>query len=161
MSGDRLAERSTQLCTFAIGRLALGVDVMKVQEVLLPQQMTRVPLASRAVGGLINLRGQIATAIDLRWQLGLPPRPADQRPMNVVVRTDEGPVSLLVDTIGDIVDARESAFEEPPATIAPQIRKLIHGVYKLDHQLLLLLDADHAARVALDQSSRVPSHPHR
>ncbi len=161
MSGDRAAERSTQLCTFRIGRLVLGVDIMKVQEVLLPQEMTRVPLASRAVGGLINLRGQIATAIDLRWQLGLPPRPTDERPMNVVLRTDDGAVSLLVDTIGDIVDVRESSFEDPPATIAPPIRRLIHGVYKLEHQLLLLLHADQAAWLALDQATRAPSHPHR
>ena len=161
MSGDRAADCSAQLCTFRIGRLLLGVDIMKVQEVLLPQEMTRVPLASRAVGGLINLRGQIATAIDLRWQLGLQPRSTDDRPMNVVVRTEDGAVSLLVDRIGDIVAVRDSAFEDPPATIAPPIKRLIHGVYKLEHQLLLFLDVDRAARVALDPSTPATSHPHR
>src|SRR5215472_3136729 len=91
-----------QLCTFYLDGLLFGVEVHKVQEVIRYQAMTRVPLASQVIGGLINLRGQIVTAIDLRRRLGLAERTAKQLPMNVVVRSDDGAVSFLVDEIGDV-----------------------------------------------------------
>src|SRR5262245_46446739 len=93
--------RSRQFSTFFLDDLYLGVEVLRVQELIRFQEMTRVPLASPVVRGLINLRGQIVTAIDLRRQFGLPTAPADRDPMNVVVRTDDTAVSLLVDEIGD------------------------------------------------------------
>ena len=93
--------------------------MLQVQEVIRYQAMTRVPLAPTVVSGLINLRGQIVTAIDLRRRLGLA-GPADEglHPMNVVVRTDDGAVSLLVDEIGDVVEVTDDAFEPPPETLA-------------------------------------------
>ena len=91
---------SGQFSTFFVADLFFGVDVLRVQEVLRFQQMTHVPQAPGVIEGLINLRGQIVTAIDLRRRLGLPPRSGDQMPMNMVVRTDDGAVSLLVDEIG-------------------------------------------------------------
>jgi purine-binding chemotaxis protein CheW len=101
--------------------------------------MTRVPLAVPAVGGLINLRGQVVTAIALRERLGLPADP-ERTPMNVVVRTNDGAVSLLVDTIGDVIEAHDKDFEPPPETLTGPARHLIHGAYKLDGKLLLALD---------------------
>ncbi|MEO8633761.1 MAG: chemotaxis protein CheW [Gemmatimonadales bacterium] len=133
-----------QFCTFHLGELFFGIEVLQVQEVIRAQAMTRVPLAPRAVRGLINLRGQIVTAIDLRERLGLPPLEGDRAPMNVVVRTDEGAVSLLVDDIGDVLDAAEEDYEDPPGTISPAARELIRGVYKLPGRLLLVLDTDTA-----------------
>jgi purine-binding chemotaxis protein CheW len=133
-----------QFCTFRLGELFLGIEVLQVQEVIRAQNMTRVPLASRSVRGLINLRGQIVTAVDLRERLGLAPRPEDQTPMNVVVRTDEGAVSLLVDEIGDVLETEEDQYEAPPETLAPEARELIRGVYKLPDRLLLVLDTDQA-----------------
>lgn len=76
-----------QFCTFHLDSLFLGIEVLRVQEVIRAQPMTHVPLAPPAVKGLINLRGQIVTAIDLRDRFGLPPLPSEQAPMNVVVRT--------------------------------------------------------------------------
>src|SRR3954469_16736206 len=93
-----------QYCTFYLGAHSFGLDVLKVQEIIRYQEMTRVPLAPPVVRGLINLRGQIVTAIDLRRRLELHDRPADQFPVNVVVYTDDGAVSLLVDEIGDVMD---------------------------------------------------------
>lgn len=116
--------------------------MLQVQEVIRTQQMTRVPLAPRAVRGLINLRGQIVTAIDLRERLGLEPFGGDRHPMNVVVRTDEGAVSLLVDEIGDVLDTEESDYEAPPETLPAAARDLIRGVYKLPGRLLLILDTE-------------------
>lgn len=137
-----------QLCTFYLDGLFFGVEVQGVQEVIRYQQMTRVPRAPREVEGLINLRGQIVTAIDLRRRLGLTDRPADHLPMNVVVRGDDGAVSLLVDQIGEVLDVDERTFERPPETLRGAARDLIQGAYKLQDRLLLVLDTDKAIQVA-------------
>lgn len=138
----------TQFATFFLDGLYFGVEVLCVQEVIRYQALTRVPLAPPVVEGLINLRGQIVTAIDLRRRLGLRPRAVDRLPMNVVVRTVDGAVSLLVDEIGDVVDVRDAAFEPTPATIKGRATDLIAGVYKLNGRLLLTLDV--ARTVTLD-----------
>ena len=131
-----------QFCTFYLDDLFLGVEVLKVQEVLRYQEMTQVPLASSIIRGLINLRGQIVTAIDLRRRLELPERQGEHQPMNVVLRTDEGAVSLLVDEIGDVLEMSEENLETPPDTMQSAARDLVRGVYKLKQQLLLILDTD-------------------
>jgi purine-binding chemotaxis protein CheW len=131
-----------QFCTFYVAGQCFGIDVLKVQEIIRYQQMTRVPLANSAVKGLINLRGQIVTAIDLRRRLGVEDRPADQLPMNVVVQTDDGAVSLLVDEIGDVLEVSESAFERPPETLRGAARELIRGAFKLNDRLMLVLDPE-------------------
>src|SRR6185436_18059451 len=107
-------QTSVQFSTFFVADLFFGVDVLRVQEVLRFQQMTRVPQAPEVIEGLINLRGQIVTAIDMRRRLQLQPRGGDQTPMNMVVRTEDGAVSLLVDEIGDVVDVDEATYELPP-----------------------------------------------
>lgn len=137
-----------QLCTFFLDDLCFGVDVQQVQEVIRCQQMTPVPLAPPVISGLINLRGQIVTAVDLRRRLALPDRSSGRQPINVVVRTDEGVVSLLVDEIGDVQHVREEDFERPPETLRGEARNLIRGAYKLDGRLLLLLDTKQAASLA-------------
>ncbi len=131
-----------QFCTFFLDGHVFGTPVPKVQEVILYQEMTRVPLAPDVVSGLINLRGQIVSAIDLRRRLGLGERPAGQLPMNVVVRTNEGAVSLLVDEIGDVIDVEEETLESPPETLQGFARDVVCGVYKLSGRLLLALDID-------------------
>ena len=136
-----------QLCTFQLDNHLFGVDVQAVQEVIRYQEMTCVPLAPPAVSGLINLRGQIVTAIDLRQRLGLSNRPADRLPMNVVVRSDDGAVSLLVDQIGDVIDVDPGKMEVPPNTLHGPARELIHCAYKLDRQLLLVLDTEKAVNL--------------
>jgi purine-binding chemotaxis protein CheW len=129
-----------QFCTFFVAGQYFGLDVLKVQEINHYQVMTRVPLALPTVRGLINMRGQIVAAIDLRRRLELPDRPAGQAPVNVVVKTDDGLLSLLVDEVGDVLRVNESAFEKPPDTIKDTARDLIRGAYKLKDRLLLLLD---------------------
>jgi purine-binding chemotaxis protein CheW len=136
--------QSQQFCTFHLGDLFVGVDVQKVQEVIRYQQMTRVPRAPAAVSGLINLRGQIVTAIDLRRRLGMPLRQPNEVPMNVVVRDGENAVSFLVDRIGDVLEVSEELFESPPSTVPAEARELIIGAYKLPDRLLLVLDTTQA-----------------
>jgi purine-binding chemotaxis protein CheW len=131
-----------QYCTFFVNGLFLGVEVTRIQEVIRYQPLTAVPLTTSVVAGLMNLRGQIVTAIDLRQRLGLPPRTGDDLPTNVVLRTDDGAVSLLVDEIGDVIEVDEDAFERPPETLDGEARELIRGAYKLKGRLLLVLDAE-------------------
>ncbi len=131
-----------QYSTFQVGGMFFGIDVVRVQEVLRSQPMTRVPLAPDVVRGLINLRGQIVTAVDLRRRLGLPANEGQEPPMNVVVRTEDGAVSLLVDEIGDVLDCPGELCEAPPDNMPPAQRELIDGVYKLQGRLLLILNID-------------------
>jgi purine-binding chemotaxis protein CheW len=137
-----------QFCTFFLEGLFFGVEVHKVQEVIRYQGMTAVPLAPPVIGGLINLRGQIVTAIDLRKRLLLQTRPETELPMNVVVRTGDGAVSLLVDEIGDVVEVEESSYEATPDTLQGIGHELVRGVYKLKDRLLLLLDTERAIDIA-------------
>ena len=138
-----------QFCTFFIDSLFFGVDVMRVQEVLRGQEMTRVPLAPAVVQGLINLRGQIVTALDLRCRLGLPPRAEDALPMNVIVRSRGEVVSLLVDDIGDVIDTSGLELEPAPANVPSVVQDVVHGVLALPEAVLLVLDADRAADVSV------------
>ncbi|HVT79230.1 MAG TPA: chemotaxis protein CheW [Phycisphaerae bacterium] len=137
-----------QFCTFYVGGFFFGVEVLKVQEVIRCQEMTRVPLASPVIHGLINLRGQIVAALDLRRRLDLPPRAAGEAPTNVVVRTADGVVSLLVDEIGDVVNVEPGTFERPPETLSGVARDLISGIYKLKEHLLLILDTEKTVTLA-------------
>jgi purine-binding chemotaxis protein CheW len=136
-----------QVCTFYVDGHYFGLDVLRVQEIIRYQEMTRVPLAPPVVRGLINLRGQIVTAIDMRRRLELRERPAGQVPINVVVQTDDGAVSLLVDEIGDVLEVPDRAFERPPETLRGTARELIRGAYKLPDRLLLVLDTDRTVNV--------------
>jgi purine-binding chemotaxis protein CheW len=141
---------AAQFCTFFLDDLYFGVEVERVQEVIRYQEMTPVPLASRMIAGLINLRGQIVTAIDLRKRLGIPDQCGSKQPMNVIVREGEGVVSLLVDEIGEVIAVDASAFENPPETLRRPARNLVQGAYKLDEQLLLVLNTDEAVQVPSD-----------
>ena len=139
---------TAQFSTFFVGGLFFGVDVRSVQEVLCFQPMTRVPQAPGVIEGLINLRGQIVTAIDMRRRLGLPVRPEGESPMNLVVRTTDGAVSLLVDEIGDVLDVDSATYEKPPENLDRQAREIIRGVYKMQDRLLLVLDTERTVDVA-------------
>ena len=141
-----MAERR-QFCSFFLDGLRFGVDVRKVQEVVPYQEMTRVPLAPPTVRGLLNLRGQIVTGIDLRRRLDLPERPADRLPMNVVLRGEDSPVSFLVDDIGEVIEVDADACEPTPDTLRGRVRELIQGVYPLPDELLLVLDTDRTVNV--------------
>lgn len=141
-----------QYCTFWVDGLFFGVAVSEVQEVLRYQQLTEVPAAPEAVKGLINLRGQIVTALDLRCRLGLPPRPDDAVPMNVIVRSRGEVVSLLVDDIGDVITVEMTpgtgfALEPAPANVPSAVQDVLLGVLPLPESILLVLDADKAADV--------------
>src|SRR5271170_6426734 len=144
-----LVQASEQFSTFFVADLFFGVDVLDVQEVLRFQPMTPVPQAPEVIEGLINLRGQIVTAIDMRKRLRLPTRAEDKTPMNMVVRTSDGAVSLLVDEIGDVLDMDAGTYERPPENLDAEARELVRGVYKLKDKLLLVLDEERTVDLAI------------
>jgi purine-binding chemotaxis protein CheW len=139
----------TRLATFAIAGRSYGVDVARVQEVLRAQAVTPIPLAPPEVAGLINLRGEIVTALDLRVRLGAAPR-RDAAAMNVIMTTEHGPVSLLVDEAGDVLDLDDATREAPPATLRGAARELIAAVYPFEDRLVMELDV---ARAVDEQTS--------
>lgn len=135
-------------CAFQVGGRLFGVPVGRVQEVIRHQTMTRVPLASPEIGGLINLRGQIITTIDLRRRLKMPERGHDAKPTNVLISTPEGAVSFQVDRIEDVIEVAPDSIESPPETLQGELRRCIRGVSKLDGRLLLILDEHRAMELA-------------
>ncbi|MEM8926266.1 MAG: chemotaxis protein CheW [Actinomycetota bacterium] len=130
-----------QMCTCKVGPLLIGLDVVNIREILYYSEQTKVPRTGPAVSGLINLRGQIATTIDLRIRLGVEPSP-DSELVHVVVRYRDEPVSLLVDEVGEVIHVDRSRYEPPPDNVGGQVRELLTGAYKLDGELLLTLDID-------------------
>lgn len=135
---------SRQFATFEVDGQLFGVEVDTVQEVLSYDEYTPVPLAPPAVGGLFNLRGQVIAAVDLRVQLGLSRQQMQGPVMNVILRGDGEPVSLLVDRIGEVVDLADEELEPPPDTLSGPTRELVVGTYKLAGRLMLALDAQQA-----------------
>jgi purine-binding chemotaxis protein CheW len=174
MNAAASSSATCQLCTCVVDGLVVGVDVLAVQEVIRTTAMTRVPRAPRSVVGLINLRGQIVTALDLRDRLGLPPAPLPTRQEDdeddedaepegrfaIVVRTAEGPVGLLVDRIGDVIDVDTARREPPPPHLPGPWRRILADVFKLGDGLLLRLDVARAVDVRTEVApppSRNPS----
>ena len=124
------------------------MELKNVQEVIRSLDITQIPLAPRVVSGLINLRGQIVTAVDLRRRLELDARPLENMPMNVVVRSDDGAISFLVDEIGDVVEVEETTFEPPPEMLRASVRGMILGVHKLNDRLMHVLDTHKACQIS-------------
>lgn len=146
-NGGRQLGFNRQYSTFSVDNIFFGIEVLRVQEVLRYLEMTAVPLAPGVIEGLINLRGQIVTAVDMRRRLGLPKRTGGEMPMNMVVRSEDGPVSLLVDEIGDVLEVGSDSYEPVPDSIPREQREMILGVHKLDGRLLLVLDTERVLQI--------------
>ena len=133
-------ENSEQLVTVLVDGQLFGVPVMLVEDVLGPQKITRIPLAPAEVDGALNLRGRIVTAIDLRTRLGLPKRAAEQDCMSVVVEHEGEPYSFLIDSVGEVLSLPVDGMERNPATLDPTWREVSAGIYRLEGELLVMLD---------------------
>jgi len=143
-----------QYCTFYLDKFYFGIEVEQVQEIIKFQEITPVAIAPAVVKGLINLRGQIVTAIDLRRLLELPERDPGQAPMNIVVRTNMGAFSLLADRIGDVLELTDGSFETPPDNLDGIAKELIQRAYKLDSALLMTMEIEKV--VSADVLNRHP-----
>ncbi len=129
-----------QYVSFRLGTQWLGVPVNVVQEVLNPQSIRRVPRAASEVAGLLNLRGQIVTAVDLRQRLGLPEYNDERGSMNVVVRHGQESFSLLVDDVGDVINVSGQKLEPVPNSLDAQWKAVTKGVFRLEKRLFVILN---------------------
>lgn len=153
---DGAPSPGVQFVTFLVADHRLAVDGGSVREVLGPQRITQVPRAPAAVAGLMNLRGEVITVIDLRRRFGFADRPVGGVPVNVIIDTARGTSSLLVDEVGDIVAVPPALIAEPPVTLRGPARELIRGACQLDGRLLLCLDVAAALDVLSDDPPQTP-----
>jgi len=128
--------------TMLIADQWFGIPVLGVQEVLGPQKIARVPLAPEEVAGSLNLRGRIATAIEVRKKLGMPAREEGQNEMSIVVDRKGELYSLVIDSVGEVLTVSRSEFERNPPTLEPAVREISQGIYRLEDKLLVVLDVD-------------------
>lgn len=138
---ETLKSERIQYSTFYVAKRLYGIDVTRVQEVVRPMLMTKIPLADQFVHGLINLRGQVVTAVSLHDLFGLK-EPPPQELMNVICKADGVLVSLLVDEIGDVLELESNDYELIPSTIPQGVRRFMTRVYKVGDELLSILDVD-------------------
>jgi purine-binding chemotaxis protein CheW len=128
--------------TVLIGEQNFGIPVDMVQDVFMPQSVTRVPLAPREVAGVLNLRGRIVTAIDMRNCLDLPPREGDAASMAVGIEKNGEAYGLVIDQVGEVLNLKREDCESNPANLDPRWSQVSRGVYRLDGNLLVVLDVD-------------------
>ncbi len=131
-----------QLCTFFLNQIYFGIDVMQVQEVIRYQKTTPVPLAAEDIRGLINLRGQIITVIELKRRFKMNKSTTDETSFNIILQARSQTVSLLVDEMGDVVEVDDNDLESTPATLKGKISQMLQGAYKFKDSFLLVLDAE-------------------
>ena len=136
------AGESQDFVTMTVAEQLFGIPVLTVQDVLGAQKVTRIPLAPREVAGALNLRGRIVTAIDMRLRLGLEPRPAEDPGMSVVVEHGGELYSLVLDSVGEVLTVPADRFERNPPTLDARWREVSSGVYRLDDQLLVVLEVE-------------------
>ena len=139
-TSDAFGGNTRQFVTLTVKGQLFGIPVLSVQDVLAKQTIANVPLAHPVVAGLINLRGRIVTAIDLRRRMGIEDRPDGADSMNVVVEHGKELYSLIIDTIGDVLTVPADKFERNLATLDPLWRSFADGIYRLDQGLLVVLD---------------------
>ena len=134
--------------TAVIGGQLFGLPISRVQDVFMPERLTRVPLSSQEIAGVLNLRGRIVTVVDMRARLGLPKADDAKPPMAVGVDLRGESYGLLIDTIGEVLRMPEASCEENPVNLDPRMAKLAGGVHRLDGQLMVVLDVDRVLELA-------------
>jgi purine-binding chemotaxis protein CheW len=146
----RGAAASEDFVTLTVANQLCGIPVLTVRDILGVQQVTRVPLSPPEVAGSLNLRGRIVTAIDLRRRLGLPPAAEGTKPMSVVVEAAGEFYSLLVDQVGEVLALDGEAREANPPTLDHRWRSVSLGVYRLQGQLMVVLDVDRVLDLSVE-----------
>ena len=133
---------ASEFVTAVIGGQLFGLPISRVQDVFMPERVTRVPLSSVEIAGVLNLRGRIVTVIDMRARLGLARADDGKPPMAVGVDLRGESYGLLIDQIGEVLRLPEASREENPVNLDPRMAKFAGGVHRLDGQLMVVLDVD-------------------
>jgi purine-binding chemotaxis protein CheW len=139
---DNAAEAVTEYVTVTIGAHLFGLPIFRVQDVFVPDRLTRVPLAPPEVAGILNLRGRVVTAIDMRSRLDLGSREPGAPVMAIGIELRGESYGLLVDSVGEVMPLRNSACEAKPANLDPRLGRVAAGIYRLEGQLMVVLDVD-------------------
>ncbi len=140
-----MSERNTdlhQFVTFTVGGQLCGIPVLQVRDVLAPRDITPIPLAPSEVAGSLNLRGRIVTSIDLRVRFGLPKSDGDRDRMNIVVEHHGDLYSLIIDSVGEVLELTSETLERTPATLDASWSRFSNGIHRLETGLLLILDIE-------------------
>jgi purine-binding chemotaxis protein CheW len=140
----------TEYVTAMIGGQLFGLPISRVQDVFIPERMTRVPLASSCVAGVLNLRGRIVTAIDMRSRLGLPKNEAGRLPMAIGVDLRGESYGLLIDSVGEVLKLADDSREVNPVNLDSRMAKMASGIHRLDGQLMVVLDVDRVLEIVPD-----------
>ncbi|MGB9365277.1 MAG: chemotaxis protein CheW [Xanthobacteraceae bacterium] len=144
MSYDNAAgEQLIEYVTVLIGGQLFGLPISHVQDVFMPERLTRVPLAPPEIAGVLNLRGRIVTTIDMRRRLGLPPRNDNKPSMAVGIEMKGESYGLLIDTVGEVMKLGETTLEPNPVNLDARLARVSGGVHRLDGQLMVILDVDY------------------
>ena len=141
-TNDNAADLTTEYVTVTIGGHMFGLPIFRVQDVFVPDRLTRVPLAPPEVAGILNLRGRVVTAIDMRARLDLGAREPDMPVMAIGIELKGESYGLLVDAVGEVMQLRSSACEAKPANLDPRLSRVAAGIYRLEGQLMVVLDVD-------------------
>ena len=147
------AARQDDFVTMQIADQWFGIPVLGVQEVLGAQNIARVPLAPPEVAGSLNLRGRIATAVDVRTRLGLAAREEGQTEMSVVVDHHGELYSLVIDSVGEVLSLPIASFERNPPTLESRLREVSNGIYRLEDKLLVVLDVERLLDMGKSQAA--------
>ena len=149
-SSEKLRESLIEYVTVLIGDQLFGLPIARVQDVFMPDRMTRVLLSSPEIAGVLNLRGRIVTAIDMRCRLGLPKRADGRPPMAVGIEFKGESYGLLIDTVGEVLKLADNTREANPVNLDGRLARVSAGVHRLDGQLLVVLDVDRVLDMASD-----------
>ncbi len=149
-SNERVAENVIEYVTVMIGDQLFGLPISRVQDVFMPDRLTRVPLSAPEIAGVLNLRGRIVTAIDMRRRLGLPPRADGRPPMAVGIELKGESYGLLIDTVGEVLKLADETREPNPVNLDQHLARVSGGVHRLDGQLMVILDVDRVLETASD-----------
>lgn len=144
-----------QYCTFYLDKKHYGIPMMEVQEVMLQQDLTPVPLAPSVVRGLMNLRGNIVLSIDIRRRLGLPESDPAQDSIQIITQGPAGLVGWMVDQMGEVADLDPAVGEIPPGTVPAANRELTKSVFQLESGLLMVLDGKRVLEMEPDRMESV------
>jgi purine-binding chemotaxis protein CheW len=151
MSNDNtISEQVIEYVTVMIGDQLFGLPISRVQDVFMPDRVTRVPLSAPEIAGVLNLRGRIVTAIDMRRRLGLPPRTDDKPAMAVGIESKGESYGLLIDTVGEVMKLGEDTRESNPVNLDSRLSRVSGGVHRLEGQLMVILDVDHVLNTAAE-----------
>ena len=143
MDNNALGEELIEYVTVMIGGQLFGLPIARVQDVFMPDRLTRVPLAPPEIAGVLNLRGRIVTTIDMRRRLGLPSRDDNKPSMAVGIELRGESYGLLIDTVGEVMKLGETTREPNPVNLDPRLARVSGGVHRLDGELMVILDVDY------------------